>query len=198
MFALPWNFPFRKKDGSMTTLDDVISSGGSSYTLPTASAETKGGVKIGNGLTMEGEVLNATPYNLPKATAEILGGIMVGSGLSVDENGVLSASGGGSSIHLFKIATNQIACAKAFVLTSVDAPITNKATLITALTSGFGFIIDGSISGDTSALPLWLHLSDNGQYPMVIYDTGSVSSNTRYSTSNVAATTINVTSTKIF
>ena len=35
-------------------------SGGGSYTLPTASASTKGGVKIGSGLSMDGEVLSAT------------------------------------------------------------------------------------------------------------------------------------------
>lgn len=33
---------------------------GGSYELPTASADTKGGVKIGSGLTMTGEVLSAT------------------------------------------------------------------------------------------------------------------------------------------
>ena len=36
------------------------SGGGGSYTLPTASASTKGGVKIGSGLTMTGEVLSVT------------------------------------------------------------------------------------------------------------------------------------------
>lgn len=33
--------------------------GGTPYTLPTASADTKGGVKIGTGLSMTGEVLSA-------------------------------------------------------------------------------------------------------------------------------------------
>lgn len=36
------------------------SGGGGSYTLPTASASTKGGVKIGSGLSMDGDVLSAT------------------------------------------------------------------------------------------------------------------------------------------
>lgn len=101
MFPIPFNFPFRKKDGSLTTIDDAITSGGGGggYTLPTASAETKGGVKIGSGLTMEGEVLNnsnPTPYSLPTASAETLGGVKVGSGLSITD-GVLSATGGGGS-----------------------------------------------------------------------------------------------------
>ena len=89
MFAIPWNFPFRKKDGSMSTLDSEISAGGGgeTYTLPTASAETKGGIKIGAGLSMDGETLNnsnPTAYTLPTAGAETKGGIKIGAGLSMD------------------------------------------------------------------------------------------------------------------
>lgn len=103
MFPLRWNFPFRKKDGSITTIGDAINSGGGgggSYTLPTASADTKGGVKIGVGLTMDGEVLKntnptpPTPYELPTASAEVLGGVKVGNNLSISEDGTLNASGG--------------------------------------------------------------------------------------------------------
>lgn len=92
MFPIRWNFPFRKKDGGLSTIGAEIESAGGSYTLPTASAETKGGVKIGSGLAMEGEVLNnsnPTPYSLPTASAETLGGIKVGSGLTMTD-GVLS------------------------------------------------------------------------------------------------------------
>lgn len=54
--------------GQYSTISDAIlacskkysSGGGGSYTLPTASADTKGGVKIGSGLTMTGEVLSVT------------------------------------------------------------------------------------------------------------------------------------------
>lgn len=88
MFPIPFNFPFRKKDGSLITIDDAISSGGGGgYTLPTASAETKGGIKIGSGLSMSGEVLNnsnPTPYVLPTASAETKGGVKIGNGLSMD------------------------------------------------------------------------------------------------------------------
>ena len=99
MFPLPWNKAYRKKDGSLSTLDAAIQEAGGQYVLPTASAETKGGVKIGSGLAMDGEVLNnsnPTPYSLPTASAETKGGVKIGSGLSVDENGVLSTSGGGT------------------------------------------------------------------------------------------------------
>lgn len=74
--------------------------GGSSYVLPTASAETLGGVKVGNNLTIEDGVLSApdpTPaYILPTASADTLGGVKVGNGLSIAD-GVLSVTGGGSS-----------------------------------------------------------------------------------------------------
>ena len=84
MFPIPFNFPFRKNDGTITTIDDAISSGGGGgYTLPTASASVKGGVKVGDGLTMDGEVLKTTGggYTLPTASADIKGGVKVGAGL---------------------------------------------------------------------------------------------------------------------
>ena len=100
MTPLNNNDPYIDSTGKRSTLGEKIASGGGGepYTLPTASAETKGGVKVGSGLSMSGEVLNnsnPTPYSLPVADADVLGGIKVGSNLSIDENGVLSASGGG-------------------------------------------------------------------------------------------------------
>ncbi len=45
----------------------------------------------------------SSSYSLPIAAANVLGGIKVGSGLSIDANGVLSASGGGSSTpHIYR------------------------------------------------------------------------------------------------
>lgn len=70
--------------------------GGEHYVLPVASANTLGGVKIGNGLSITDGVLSADapdPYELPTASAETLGGIKVGSGLSIND-GVLSVAGG--------------------------------------------------------------------------------------------------------
>lgn len=58
MFPLNWNIPFIKKNGVRSTLGKELAA--STYTLPTASAGVKGGVKIGNGLTMTGEVLSVT------------------------------------------------------------------------------------------------------------------------------------------
>lgn len=72
--------------------------GGGSYTLPTATANRLGGVKVGSGLTVENDgtlnVSGGTSYELPVATDQVLGGIKVGSGLAIDSGGTLSVSGG--------------------------------------------------------------------------------------------------------
>lgn len=71
--------------------------GGEPYLLPVASADTLGGVKVGNNLSIdESGVLSApAPYELPTATDEALGGVMIdGAGLAVDENGLLSVNAG--------------------------------------------------------------------------------------------------------
>ena len=70
--------------------------GGTPYTLPTASADTKGGVKIGSGLSMTGEVLSADSYTLPTAAADTKGGVMIGDGLTMTGE-VLSVDAVGAS-----------------------------------------------------------------------------------------------------
>lgn len=52
---------FLRGDGTWSTVPDA-------YQLPTASASTKGGVKIGAGLTMNGEVLSADVQSVPVMT----------------------------------------------------------------------------------------------------------------------------------
>lgn len=104
MFPLFANLPFIKKDGSRTTLGDAISQGGGSYTLPTASDSTKGGIKVGSGLKMTGEVLSA---DLPTASAETLGCVKVGSGLSITDGVLSAAGGGGGGLSIVDIDTYQ-------------------------------------------------------------------------------------------
>ena len=73
---------------------------GTSYTLPAATAQTLGGVKVGSGLavgadgTLSATGAGGTAYTLPPATETTLGGVIVGDNLTVDENGVLSAEAG--------------------------------------------------------------------------------------------------------
>ena len=108
-------------DGSAAKTVNIPS--GSSYTLPLASNNTRGGIKLSsstqggtpNGITTtsgrtyavqvnsnEQAVVNVpwtdTKYTLPTASATTLGGVKVGSGLSIS-NGVLSTSGGDVKIH---------------------------------------------------------------------------------------------------
>ena len=75
-------------------------SGGSTYTLPTATSSTLGGVKIGSNITVNSgtisisktNVTNAlgytppttdTKYTLPNATSSVLGGVKIGSNITV-------------------------------------------------------------------------------------------------------------------
>lgn len=198
MFPINFNFPFRKKDGSISTIGDEINSGGGGgYELPTASAETKGGIKIGSGLSMSGEVLNnsnPTPYTLPTASAETLGGIKVGSGLSIVD-GVLSAAGGGSSVHLFRLVGNQYMVLKAYVLTTVDASITNYETLATALQSGVGIVYKGYYSSASGKAQPYLLSYEDG-YNRLTY-VNSEETNDYYSRT-IVNDTITFTCTKIF
>ena len=70
----------------------LVKRGGGAYTLPKASDEVLGGVKVGENLTIDEDgVLSAgTPYTLPTASADTLGGVKVGDRVSISE-GVLSA-----------------------------------------------------------------------------------------------------------
>lgn len=93
--------------------DNIGGGGGGSYTLPTASQSTKGGVKVGSGLTMSGETMSikagdglafsgdtliasGSTYVLPTASQDTLGGVKIGSGITIDANGAISAQGGGT------------------------------------------------------------------------------------------------------
>ena len=64
--------------------------GSGNYILPTASADTLGGIRVGTGLTITNGVLSADAYSLPVASSTVVGGIRVGNRLTIT-NGVLSA-----------------------------------------------------------------------------------------------------------
>ena len=92
MFPLTSNEAYIKPTGERSTLGAEL--GGSSYTLPTAGADTKGGVKIGTGLKMTGEVLSAD--QVPAHTIAEAGKV-----LTVADDGTLEwdtkGSGGGDA-----------------------------------------------------------------------------------------------------
>jgi len=68
------------------------------YSLPTASGSVLGGVKIGSGISIDGNgVISASAgYTLPNATTTTLGGVIVGTGLAVS-SGTVSVSYGTTS-----------------------------------------------------------------------------------------------------
>lgn len=116
MFPIPFNFPFRKKNGDITTISDAISSGG-----------------------------GGEPYVLPVATADKLGGIKVGSGLSILD-GVLSTTGGsGSAFHLYSFNTNNTNFPKGYIISKFDSETTgsssDKNIFKNVLFNGIGFVI---------------------------------------------------------
>lgn len=53
------------------------------YELPVAGASTLGGVKVGSGLSMNGESICAETYTLPTASNTVKGGVKVGAGLTI-------------------------------------------------------------------------------------------------------------------
>lgn len=70
------------------------------YTLPTATSNTLGGIRVGDNLTIDNfGTLSAvaTPYTLPTASSNVLGGIKIGTGLAVNQDGVVSVSLGVAS-----------------------------------------------------------------------------------------------------
>lgn len=180
MFPISFNFPFRKKDGSLTTIGAEISEGGGGggYTLPTASAETKGGVKVGSGLSMSGEVLNNSnpnPYSLPEASAETLGGIKVGSGLSISE-GVLSVTGGSSSVERFVVnVPSGYKNIPHQELTSIQISITNSSMVGKRIIGANAYSVTGGVTyvlGIMRSITTPLEL--NEWVNVLVYDVSSV------------------------
>ena len=82
-------------NGSGTLQFTTVAGGSSNYNLPTASAQTLGGVRVdGTTITINGSgvISSANVYTLPTATSTVLGGVKVGNGLDIN-NGVLSVTG---------------------------------------------------------------------------------------------------------
>ena len=121
---------------SELTPEGKIKNSSSPYVLPTASAETLGGVKVGSGLSIADGVLSANGYSLPTASAETLGGVKVGSGLSI-EDGVLSASGGGKTIYTYEYSLSNVSFTSLQIMGNYDnvalTSIPANAVIISAM-----------------------------------------------------------------
>lgn len=77
-------------DGLLSKTDksklDGIATGANNYSLPTASASTLGGVKVGTNLSISNGVLSAS---VPTATSSVLGGVKTGSNIT-NSSGTIS------------------------------------------------------------------------------------------------------------
>lgn len=83
--------------GTITITEDgagniTLTGANSSYTLPTASVATLGGVRVGTGLAIDGAGILSLNYTMPAATITTLGAVKVGTGLAVTADGTLSAT----------------------------------------------------------------------------------------------------------
>lgn len=131
--AIPTTFTLPPTDGvagqvlstnGLGQLQFITASSGGSYTLPTASTITLGGVRVdGTSITINGSGVISSSYTLPTATASVLGGIKIGSGLTIT-NGVVSVTGGGSS------AATTLLVGSAQRSASVDEPATGTPNTI--------------------------------------------------------------------
>ena len=78
------------KVGSGLTVGDdgaINADAQTAYTLPTATTDTLGGIKIGDNLTIDADGKLSAPaaYTLPEATTDTLGGVKIGAGLTVQD-----------------------------------------------------------------------------------------------------------------
>ena len=79
------------KNGNLYILGKLTADGG--IDIPIATAESVGGVKIGDNLTISEDgtlSANSGGYTLPAATADTLGGVKIGDNISVTADGTIS------------------------------------------------------------------------------------------------------------
>lgn len=143
------------------------------YSLPTASSTVKGGVKIGSGLQMSGEILsvdyNTIPnkpaaYSLPVAGVNTLGGIKVGSGLNISPDGVLSATGGGTadSVSWANVTGKPSGLVTSVSISGSGNVVTNASFSDGTLTLTKG-TIEGGSGGDGNYYPSSIDTSVSGR-----------------------------------
>ena len=119
---------------------DVYGSGeGGTYILPHASPETLGGIRIGDGLIVDGEGIVSVVFDdaiLPIASAESVGGIRVGDRLSIDQFGILSAQ---DQSYTLPIASSETLGG---VKVGARLSISGDGTLSADVQSGSGGVVD--------------------------------------------------------
>jgi hypothetical protein len=133
--AIPTTFSLPPTDGiagqvlstnGSGQLQFITASGGSNYTLPTATTVILGGVRVdGTSVTINGSgVISAATYTLPTSTASVLGGIKIGAGLTIT-NGVVSVTAGGVATQ-----ADTLKVGASYRTATVDEPSTGTASTI--------------------------------------------------------------------
>lgn len=135
----------------LSVVDGVVSADLQEYNLKPASANTRGGIRVGANLYItDDDVLNATanPYKLKEATSEELGGVRIGDNVNVDADGKISVAAPLTAGDNVTISNNKISVAKPLSagtnVTITDSKI--NASVPTATTT-----VIGGIKVDTQA-----------------------------------------------
>ena len=117
----------------------------SAYSLPTATDSVLGGVKIGSGISIDGNgvISSASSYTLPTATGSVLGGVKIGSGVSILD-GVISVSTSYAAVSHTHTASAITDFSTAALAAVTWTTITGKPTFGTLATQ------DGTFSGTSS------------------------------------------------
>lgn len=161
---------FRMVQEYEAPLQEVISAVGSSYQLPIASTDTLGGIKVGEGLSIDGDGIlstNGASYELPVATTETLGGVKPdGTTISITEDGTISAEGG-SNINI--MPKTPLAMQTKFHVNIVDNAF---GTDIPADTYSDGGV--GTTGGSSWRFTeLTINPTDTNRYYILPYDTSN-------------------------
>ena len=119
-----------------------------------------------NWLDSDSRLLKYKIYSLPTASSNTLGGVKIGSGISIDENGVISAQGGGATDLTIRIDSGG----------TINTNLSSLGALSSLNSFGrirFSYYGDNQIVGDGALLSFHRKIEQiDGQDKLVEYITG--------------------------
>ena len=149
-----------------------VSIGGSSYVLPPATADTLGGVMIGDGLAVDETGKAAfTPAAMTTPTAKALGMKLAGEGLTVDENGKinLNETGALTSYPVGSIYQSTAHTSPAALFGGTWQEIAQNRVLMGApYAYAAGTTVEAGLPNITGQLPSLKSIGYNGSYDFPI------------------------------
>lgn len=124
--------------------------------LPIASTTMLGGVRVGNGLSVDSG--GTMSLSLPTASSSVLGGVKVGSGLSINSSGVLSANA--APVSSVNGQTGAVTTANGFTITLSSSGWSSNTQTIT----NSNFVTSGYIYNVTPASSSYLAYGESQIY----------------------------------